>query len=243
MRKSELEYKRGLALDLNLPDCGCFDLFVYFHGGGLVGGTKSDADAFAPELALRGIATASVRYRLYPEACYPDFINDCAEAVAFLLDVISDYGDCRRVFLGGSSAGGYISMMLCFDRRYLDAAGVDRGRIDGYIHDAGQPTAHFNVLKEHGVDPRRVIVDERAPMFYVGTEEDYPPMLFLVSDNDMFGRLEQTNLMVNALAHFGHTDKVALKVLVGKHCAHTKGLDADGKSIFARIVGDYIQGL
>ena len=58
--------------------------------------------------------------------------------------------------------------------------------------DAGQPTAHFNVLKYADVDPRRIIVDETAPLYYVGLESEYPPMRFVVSDNDMTNRYEQT---------------------------------------------------
>ncbi len=31
----DLEYKDKLYLDLHLPESDSFDLFVYFHGGGL----------------------------------------------------------------------------------------------------------------------------------------------------------------------------------------------------------------
>ena len=45
----------------------------------------------------------------------------------------------------------------------------------GFIHDAGQPTSHFNVLKELGKDSKRIIVDETAPMYFVGMDETYSP--------------------------------------------------------------------
>ena len=76
-------------------------------------------------------------------------------------------------------------MMLCFDRRWLAVHGLSPMDFSGFIHDAGQPTAHFTVLKYRGIDSRRVIVDETAPLYHIGVDETYPPMRFLVSDHDM----------------------------------------------------------
>ena len=95
-------------------------------------------------------------------------------------------------------------MMLCFDRRYLDAVGVDPLEISGWVHDAGQPTAHFVVLKNSGFDSKRIIVDETAPLYFIGVEKSHSPMHFIVSDNDMQNRYEQTLLLVSTLKHFGH---------------------------------------
>ena len=125
---------------------------------------------------------------MYPDAEYPDFIVDAAAAVAWVKNNISGYGQCDGIYVGGSSAGGYLSMMLCFDPSYLGAHGILPTDISGYVHDAGQPTAHFNVLKARGLDPRRVIIDETAPLYYVGLAKSYSPMLVIVSDNDMTNR-------------------------------------------------------
>ena len=132
-------------------------------------------------------------------------------------------------------------MMLCFDKRYLNAVGLEPTDIDAYIHDAGQPTSHFNVLKELGKDSKRVIVDETAPMYFVGLEETYSPMLFIVSDNDMFGRYEQTMLMVKTLEHFGHADKVQTQVMNGKHCAYVYTADEDGEGILAKVILSFLE--
>ena len=190
-------------IDLYLPDGAASSMFVYFHGGGLVGGNKNSADVFAPYLTSRGIAVVSANYRMYPSAAYPDFICDAAEAVAWANRYMKEEIGCDRLYVGGSSAGGYLSMMLCFDKRYLERVGLDNSKVAGYFHDAGQPTAHFNVLKYADIDPRRIIVDETAPLYYVGLEKEYPPMRFVVSDNDMKNRYEQTMLMLSTLSHFG----------------------------------------
>ena len=237
----DIEYKDGLFIDLHLPEEESFDLFIYFHGGGLVEGDRKNEEVFARTLAKVGVATASVEYRMYPNAVFPDFIDDCAEAVARLKEDASKYGECKRLFVGGSSAGGYLSMMLCFDGRYLERVGMKPTDIAGYIHDAGQPTAHFNVLNYGGADGRRVIVDERAPMYFVGCEESYSPMLFIVSDNDIFARLEQTMLMVKTLNHFGHTDNVFLEVMHGGHCEYVYKADDDGDGVFGKIILPFIK--
>ncbi len=237
----DLAYKENLFLDLHVPESDSFDLFVYFHGGGLKNGRRGGVEVFAKTLAKQNVATATVEYRMYPDAKFPDFIVDCADAIRWLKDNISQYGKCNRIYVGGSSAGGYLSMMLCFDKRYLNAVGLEPTDIDAYIHDAGQPTSHFNVLKELGKDSKRVIVDETAPMYFVGLEETYSPMLFIVSDNDMFGRYEQTMLMVKTLEHFGHADKVQTQVMNGKHCAYVYKADEDGEGILAKVILSYLE--
>ena len=227
----DIKYKNGLCLDIHLPEGEDYDLFVYFHGGGLVKGKRGGVEVFAQTLAKRGIATASVEYRLMPSAEFPDFIEDSADAIRWLVDHAQDYGRLNRIFVGGSSAGGYISMMLCFDERYLARVGMKPTDIAAYIHDAGQPTAHYNVLKSRGIDPKRVIVDEIAPLYFVGMAERYSPMLFIVSDNDMVGRYEQTMLMVKTLCHFGHGDSVSLRVMNGKHCEYVYKADENGEGV------------
>lgn len=243
----EINYTGGersaCVLDLFAPD-GDFDtVFVYFHGGGLEAGSKDCPPHLVRDLLANGVALVSADYRMYPDARWPDFIHDAAAAVKWVCDHIGEYAPCKNIFVGGSSAGGYLSMMLCFDPAYYAAAGVDAARITGYIHDAGQPTAHFNVLRERGLDTRRVIVDESCALYHAGTQPQYPPMLFIVADNDMQNRYEQTVLLLSTLKHFGHEEKCTLKLMQGTHCSYTYAADAQGCSVFAGVVNGYINGV
>ena len=153
---------------------------------------------------------------------------------------IGKYGKIKGIYVGGSSAGGYISQMLCFDKTWLSKHEIKPTDIAGFIHDAGQPTCHFNVLHERGLDTRRVIIDESAPLYHVGESEQYPPMLIIVSDNDMQNRYEQTMLLVSTLKHFGHCENVQLKVMNGKHCGYLRRTDENGDSILGKIVTEFI---
>ncbi|MBQ8267095.1 MAG: hypothetical protein IJZ21_01750 [Clostridia bacterium] len=130
--------------------------------------------------------------------------------------------------------------MLCFDKAWLSKHGINPTDVAGFIHDAGQPTCHFNVLRERGIDSRRVIIDESAPLYHVGKDEQYPPMLIIVSDNDMQNRYEQTMLLVSSLKHFGHSQKVQLKIMNGTHCAYVDAADQNGESVFGKLVTAFI---
>ncbi len=227
-------------LDVYLPDSEVHHVFVYFHGGGIEAGDKSSATRFAPYLTERGVAVISANYRLYPDAKYPEFICDAAKAVAWASDYARRELGCDKIYVGGSSAGGYLTMMLCFDRRYLEKEGLDNSAIAGYFHDAGQPTAHFNVLKHEGIDPKRIIVDETAPLYFIGMEAQYPPMRFIVSDNDMKNRYEQTMLVLSTLNHFGYEnfDHVLKN---GKHCAYIGMFEENGDSVFGKMICDFLE--
>ena len=234
-------YAKDLALDIYLPDSDSFKAFIYIHGGGLEAGSKDDAKYFAPFLAERGIATFSVDYRMYPTARYPDFIEDCAKSVLWVKSNIENYGKCTDIFIGGSSAGGYISQMLLFDKRYLGAHGLAPIDFAGFILDAGQPTCHFNVLRERGIDSRRIIVDDSSALYHVGEDAQYPPMLIIYSDNDMQNRPEQTRLLASTLKHFGHTENVTVKMMHGNHCEYIDKTDSQGESVFGKLIYDYIK--
>lgn len=238
---SDIQYgsDKTQCLDLHLPACETFPVLLYFHGGGLTGGDKTRQTVFFNYMVAHGFAVVSANYRLYPTAKYPDFIEDAAAATAWVFANIGKYGKAGSIYVGGSSAGAYLSMMLCFDRRWLAKHGISPMQIAGFVHDSGQPTCHYSVLQEREIDKRRVIVDESAPLWHIGTDAAYPPMLILVSDNDMANRYEQTMLLVSTLKHFGHT--AVLQIMHGKHCAHTNTADGNGNSIFGQAVCNFIR--
>ena len=229
------------TLDIYLPESNTFSVFIYFHGGGLEAGSKEMAENFAKELMENHIALVSANYRTYPTAVYPEFIRDAAAAVAWVKTHIAEYGACEKFYVGGSSAGGYLSMMLCFDKKYLAPYGIDPADLSGFIHDAGQPTVHFNVLRERGIDTRRVMIDESAPIWHVGTAERYAPMLFIVSDNDMENRYEQTVLMLSTLKHFGYDrSKIKYRLMHGTHCHYAAAPEEGGESVLGKLICDFI---
>ena len=233
---------KGQLLDIHLPEEETKAVLVFFHGGGITEGSKEWNRVPFEYLVSKNVAVISANYRMYPGAKFPDFLEDASDAVAWAFRHAKEYCGCEKIFTGGSSAGGYISMMLCFDKRYLAKNGLKPTDLCGYIHNAGQPTAHFNVLKERGYDSRRLIVDETAPLYFIGADgNECSPMLFLVSDDDMENRYEQTVLTLSTLKHFKYDQsKIFSKVLHGKHCAHDDAVDENGISVFGQIIEEFI---
>jgi len=115
-------------LDLTLPPMPVAGtpLVVFIHGGGWEEGSRGQYAFVARRLAALGMAVAVPDYRLWPEARWPDFIEDAARAVAWLRSA----PDMPRgpLFVMGHSAGGFIAAALALNPRWLEAAGLPGGR-------------------------------------------------------------------------------------------------------------------
>ena len=207
-------------LDIYLPDGDIRAVLVYFHGGGLEHGSKG----FGATQAMidKGVAVVCPNYRLYPNAQYPEFIENAAEACAWVKANPQQFDGCETIFIGGSSAGGYLSLMLYLDRSYLGKYGLSCKDFAGFIPDAGQPTTHYNVLRERGLKTNRVIIDEAAPIYHIDSYDSEPPMLLFVAENDIPNRFEQTILLRSTLKEFGYPDEiVGYQYMPGyKHCGY-----------------------
>lgn len=235
-------------LDFYLPRGGrCRDFLVYFHGGGIEGGDKADNRGVFLELAEAGIAVASANYRMYPDAEFPGFVEDAAHAVAWSLSCVKEYISFERVFIGGISAGAYLSMMLHFAPRFLAAWGVEEENVAGYIFDAGQPTVHYNILRERGMDTRAVRVDEAAPLYYLEQERPvhaHQRYLFLVTDHDMAGRKEQNELLMRTMeAYHYEKSQIDYRIIRGYgHTEYTGVTDSAGKYPYVTLLRDFLDG-
>lgn len=206
------------GFDLYLPDgdAPC-PLIIYFYGGSLKKGSKK-GNRFAAAAVERGFAVAVPDYRLIPEVEYPDFINDAADALACIMSRIGQYTDrISHIFVGGHSAGAYLSMMMAFDRRYLERRGVDRSRISGWLFISGQPTTHFSVLESRGIDKRVVMIDDTAALWYVRSGEG-EPILIVTCDTDIACRREQNYLLLATLKRFEYAAPVRFADIA--NCTH-----------------------
>ena len=104
---------------------GKLPMLVFFYGGGWSEGTKNDYVWMAYALAALGYVVIVPDYRLVPEVHYPDFLQDCANAVRHAVSQARDYGaNGYRLVLMGHSAGAYNAAMLTLDPSYLKAGSV-----------------------------------------------------------------------------------------------------------------------
>ncbi len=115
-----------------------YPVVVFFHGGTWISGERQDYKFVGEALASRGIVAIIADYRLYPQVRYPDFLTDCARAVAWVRHEAPRYGgDARRLYVMGHSSGAYNAAMLALDSRWLATEGVEPSALAGWIGLAG----------------------------------------------------------------------------------------------------------
>jgi acetyl esterase/lipase len=127
-------------LDVCRPrDAVAAPVIIFFYGGAWQSGYKELYRYVAKALARRGYIAVVPDYRIYPEVCYPDFLDDGARVVRWVKDNIARFGgDPDKLFLKGHSAGAHIAAMLSIDVRWLGKVGLDPRRdIAGLIGIAG----------------------------------------------------------------------------------------------------------
>ncbi len=112
---------------------------VFFYGGSWQHGSKERYRFVASAMAGHGFVTVIADYRVYPDVCYPAFLEDAALATRWTRDHAAEVGGSRdRLFLMGHSAGAYNAAMLALDHRWLGAIGMRPGEdIAGWIGIAG----------------------------------------------------------------------------------------------------------
>ena len=194
--------KERCKLDVYYPkNLKNFPTVVWFHGGGLKGGNKS----VPKQLQEKGIAIVAVNYRLYPKVKTPVFINDAAAAVAWTFKNIKNYGgDSTKIIVSGSSAGGYLTMMVGLDKSYLKKHQIDANDIFALLPLTGHAITHFTVRSENGVSREQPIIDRYAPLYHV--RSDAPPIVLYTGDPEleMLGRAEENAYMMRMLKVSGH---------------------------------------
>jgi acetyl esterase len=89
--------------------------FVFFHGGGMVGGSIESHDAVAAALAqTTGCRLVSVGYRLAPKHQYPAAVEDAIAATSWVSAQAASLGiDAARLVVGGDSAGATLAAVVC----------------------------------------------------------------------------------------------------------------------------------
>ena len=209
---SNIQYKNGkdtyikerCKLDI------CYDkrkknspVVVWYHGGGLTSGQKE-----IPELLKKqGFVVVSVNYRLLPKVKTDECLDDCAAALAWVFQNISQYGgDAKKIFVSGHSAGGYITTMLGLDKTWLSRYGVDANNIAGLIPFSGQMISHFAYRKMNGIDNLQPTIDKYAPLYHV--RKDAAPLVLITGDRniELFGRYEENAYMWRMMNLIGRPD-------------------------------------
>jgi len=203
-------------LDVYRPDArGEAPVVVFFYGGSWQSGDRSLYRFVGASLAARGIVAVIPDYTVYPEARYPDFLGDAAQAVRFVRDHAGQWGgNADRLTLMGHSAGAYIAAMLAFDSRWLSQVGLDAGAdLAGLVGLAGPydflPIVD-PVLQDIFGGPDRI---ETQPIRYVTAGA--PPALLIAAQRDRIVSPGNTKRLAAQIRTFGSKVEERLYPYVG----------------------------
>jgi acetyl esterase/lipase len=127
-------------LDLFVPDpeyVGARPIVILIHGGGWVGGDKSNENFAEPKtswLMEQGFIVASLNYRLAPAAKHPAQVEDVCKAIAWMQKNAGHYGgNPERIWLLGHSAGAQLAALAAVDDERQKAGGVNVAALRGVI--------------------------------------------------------------------------------------------------------------
>jgi acetyl esterase/lipase len=201
--------ERDLRLDLYKPE-GRTDsarpAVLFVHGGGWRSGDRTMERPMAQRVAARGYVTATVEYRLSPEAIYPAAVYDLKAAVRWMRSQASRFGiDTNRIAISGCSAGAQLASLVGTTngiRRFEGDAGSLLHssevqavvNIDGYMDftladvrdkdvDPAKPTSECRWLGG-SYDDKPELWREASPIQYISGKT--PPILFLNSSLDRY---------------------------------------------------------
>ena len=172
-------------------------VLMYLHGGGYVAGSPKTHRAFTARLALELNCEVWVPdYRLAPEHPFPAGLHDAADVWAEFLKVHAG----KTVLLGGESAGGGLSLALCYllreravrlpDQLFLLSAWLDiRMAGDSYTRNNGRDVIAKTFTTETGC-ARHYAGDEPRtnPLMspILGDPTGLPPTYVMVADTEIF---------------------------------------------------------
>lgn len=230
-------------VDVYIPETKGFKTIVYFHGGGLVEGSRSQDNIIniCNRLKDKGFCVFNFDYTLYPIAKFPDYLHDAAKAVSVAFELSEQLGGNGDIYVSGSSAGAYLCAMLLSNEEYLNKENINKLNIKGWFLESSQMTDHFHVLKyEFHLDPSLERISEYAPMFYIKKGFESSPIKLLAYNDDIPNRLKQ-NLQFVDLVKANSKTKIEINILKGTHCEGSSHVDDTDEYPFIKELIKFIQ--
>ena len=197
---------KGQTLDIWAPEGRSRDrlpVVIFWYGGGWAKGDRASYAFAARALAREGFMVVIPDYRKVPQVRFPAFLDDGAEAVAWVEDNIGKHGgEPRRLAFMGHSAGAYQAVMLALDAKRLVAAGANPNNVKAVVGLSG-PYDFYPFDKKRSIDamgqwPRP---QETQPITYA--RSDAPPMLLVTSEGDTTVRPKNANNLAAKLQALG----------------------------------------
>ena len=136
---------------------------VYYHGGGFALGSIESHDAVCRVLADRARAiVVSVDYRLAPEHKFPAAVDDGVASFRWVRANASSLAiDPKRIAVGGDSAGGNLSAVICQEQK---RSGLENAAFQLLLYPA---TDLSRSMRSHKLFERGYILDWELTGWYL----------------------------------------------------------------------------
>lgn len=223
-KHANLPYADGdrKKLDIYRPEDtsgGPAPVVMFIYGGAWRAGDKFEYEFVGRALAANGFVVVIPDYRLWPEAKYPDFLEDNAQAMKWVEDNIAGYGgDRTRFFLAGHSAGAYNAVMLSLDSSFRQDYGVTMpiravaglsGPYNFYPFEYGEVRETFGVAPNpEGTQPVNLVTSAAPPMLLLSGTAD--PIVRRQNTEALAARLRAQGIWVTEKYYegIGHLEPV-----------------------------------
>lgn len=189
--KLDVFYPKDLAPDEKLP------VIIDIHGGGWMYATKDLNEYYCKEIASKGYIVFSISYRLVPDVTVNEQIQDCASALAWISENMSNYpANANTVMLTGDSAGGQLSAyctVLNQSAELREVFGTCETNLNikclaltspvAYMNHGGLFSVYTRMLwgKDYKQKPTYEFMDISDIIIYA---DDMPPTYFITSSGD-----------------------------------------------------------
>ncbi|MEP7243613.1 MAG: alpha/beta hydrolase [Gammaproteobacteria bacterium] len=193
---------------------------IFWYGGSWTEGSRLSYRFVGAALAERGFVTVLPDYRLYPKVKFPEFLNDGAQAVAWVQQHAREFGgDPQRVVLMGHSAGGHMAAYLALNREFLAKSGAKPEWIAGFVGLSGPyvlvpntralRTNFSRPYTEADWQPLRFVTHESPPGFLAHGLSDH--LVSVAQTEQLRDALRMNDVRVEAHLYpgLGHADTVA----------------------------------
>jgi acetyl esterase/lipase len=210
---------------------------LLIHPGGWFQGDKSAYHGLMARAAGLGYVTAALNHRLSGEARYPAPLDDCREALRWLIRNAEAFGiDPARIGVMGHSSGAHLALRLALDGdagRVRAAVGIS-GVYDFLLETRGAFPNDENdpaVVRFLGARPSEIpeVAQEASPISHLDAGD--PPMLLLHGEADRRVDVEQTRRFRDRLRELKRDDEVILVPGGG----HGRGVLPDDPGLRRRI--------
>ncbi len=214
-------------LDVYVPDAPADDapsakrpVVIFWYGGSWDSGDRSSYRFVGAALAEQGFVTVLPDYRLYPGVKFPVFMEDAANAVAWVQKHAAQFGgDPHRIVLMGHSAGAHMAAFLALNRGFLAKYGASSEDIVGLVGLSGPYILAPNTLALHTIFANPYTEADWQPARFVSRQA--PPAFLAHGLNDTLVSVKQTEKLRDVLRAngvrvetelypgLGHADTVA----------------------------------